>query len=385
MSEARFSETGFDLRRRVRKVALWSHRWIGLAGGVFICLMALSGGIVTFRPQIANFLSPAAATGPCVAKVDWNQAGREIEAFGHSKMNRVYAPEAPETRYRIRMMTSSNAIFEHVIYDACAGKVTGTANLGWMDWLVDFHHNLRAEKVGRTTAGWVGLLLFISSVGGLIVWLLSSPSVARLLRIRSGILMQKDLHTTTGVVAVLLLLTASFTSLWLCFPQTMRSGLEYFTAVPRDTRAPRAKKPAEGTPVAGLGDTMKAAEMAIPDGSIREIRLPEGYGNAQVRMWRQGDFRSLGNNVVTVDGTTAKVLATTLYENKPTGDRIVQGMAGLHYGEWGGLLFRSVYGLAGFGAGLLFVTGFLLWWLPKRLAAARAVKTPAREAMTTAA
>jgi len=137
--------------------------------------------------------------------------------------------------------------------------------------------------------------------------------------------------------------------------------------------------------VAGLGQIMKAASLTLPDGSIREIRLPEGYGNVQVRMWRQGDFRSLGNNVVTVDRTTARVVATNLYENKPAGDRLVQAMAGLHYGEWGGLLYRSMYGLAGFGAGLLFITGFLLWWLPKRQAAARAAKQPAREAVPTAA
>lgn len=379
------SELSFESRRKLRRVVYWSHRWIGLLGGVFICLLALSGGIVTFRPQIANLLSPPPATGTCIARVDWNLAEQEIEAFAHSKINRVYAPTAPETRYRFRMMTDSNAIYDHVIYDACAGKVLGTANLGWMDWLVDFHHNLRAEKTGRTAAGWIGLLLFVSALGGVLVWLLSNPGLLRLLRIRGGLLMQKDLHTTTGVTMSLLLLTASFSSLWLCFPQTMRGGLAFFTAVPRDARPPRAKKPTEGTPVAGLGEIMKAASLTLPDGSVREIRLPEGYGNVQVRMWRPGDFRSLGNNVVTVDRATANVVATNLYENKPAGDRLVQAMAGLHYGEWGGLLYRSMYGLAGFGAGLLFITGFLLWWLPKRQAAARAAKQPAREAVTTAA
>ena len=41
-------------------------------------------------------------------------------------------------------------------------------------------------------------------------------------------------------------------------------------------------------------------------------------------------------------------------------------MAGLHYGEWGGLVYRSVYAAAGFASGLLLVTGVLIWWLPKR-------------------
>ena len=51
----------------------------------------------------------------------------------------------------------------------------------------------------------------------------------------------------------------------------------------------------------------------LEGGVIREIRLPEGYGNVQVRMWLDGDFRSLGNNVATVDRASGDVVATDLY------------------------------------------------------------------------
>ena len=370
-------------RRNFRGVLVFTHRWLGLVGGLFICILAVSGAIVTFRPQIASLLSPPQAkVASCAPQVDWNQAEREIEAYGHARINRVYAPTAPDTRYRFRMMTDQDSIYDHVIYDGCAAKVLGTANLAWMDWMVDFHHNLRYEKVGRTAAGWVGLALFLSSVGGFLLWLVSSPSIARLFNIRSGILMQRGLHTTSGVLLGALLVIGSLTSLFLCFPQTMRAGLALFVELPTDVRAPRPPKPAKGTATAGLGDIMLTAKQTIPDGDIREIRMPKGYGAAQVRMWRAGDFRSLGNNVVTVDNVTAKATATNLYESKGPGDRIVQAMAGLHYGEWGGLFYRSVYGVAGFVSALLMVTGFLLWWLPKRLAASRAAKVPARERET---
>jgi hypothetical protein len=42
------------------------------------------------------------------------------------------------------------------------------------------------------------------------------------------------------------------------------------------------------------GDPMAAAHDAIPDGFVREIRMPEGNGNAQTRMGRPGDFRIRG-------------------------------------------------------------------------------------------
>jgi uncharacterized iron-regulated membrane protein len=50
-------------------------------------------------------------------------------------------------------------------------------------------------------------------------------------------------------------------------------------------------------------------------------------------------------------------------------------------GEWGGLTVRVIYGAAGFAAALLMVTGFLLWWLPKRAKGAARLRggEPARE------
>jgi uncharacterized iron-regulated membrane protein len=130
---------------------------------------------------------------------------------------------------------------------------------------------------------------------------------------------------------------------------------------------------------------MKAAEIAIPGGVIREIRLPEGYGNVQVRMWLDGDFRSLGNNVATVDRASGDVVATDLYATKPASLRFIQAMAGLHYGEWGGLLYRTLYGVAGVVAALLFATGVLIWWLPKRRAAKRPVSVRVEAAASQAA
>jgi uncharacterized iron-regulated membrane protein len=371
-------------RRRFRKALSWSHRWLGFIAGVFFCTLAATGGLVAFRPQIASQLSPVAPSDvTCVSVVDWNRAEREIEQFAGSKINRIYAPTAPDTRYRFRMMTDEDAIFGHVIYDGCSAKVLGTASLGWMDWMVDFHHNLRAGRTGRIWGGWIGVALLASGIGGLLIWLLSNPNLRRLLRIRSSALMPRDLHALFGVSAGCLLIIGSFTGLWLCFPQPMRAVLNVFAPLPADVRLPRPAKPAGDPALAGLGDIIACAQRAIPDGEWREIRMPEGYGNVQVRMRRQGDFRSLGNNVVTVDRSSAVAIATDLYSAKSPANHFVQAMAGLHYGEWGGLTFRSIYGLSGLVSALLFATGILLWWLPKRRAAAAtamvAETTPAEE------
>jgi uncharacterized iron-regulated membrane protein len=350
-------------RLLLRKALGWSHRWLGFIFGAGICVLAVTGGIVTFRPQIAMLLSPAATGGRCVAQVDWNAAQPEIGSYARTSLNRIYAPEAPETRYRFRMSAGKSALYTHVIFDACSAKLLGTANLRWMDWMVDFQHNLRLRRSGRWWAGWAGVLLLVSAIGGIAIWLMSSPIAARFIRWRGGVRLPRDLHSTLGVAAGGLLLVASFTSLWLCFPQTTRGALAMVAAIPAETRAPRPLAPEAGTRAADLGDILRSAQVTIPDGRVREVRWSEGYGNAGVRMWRPGDFRSLGNNVVTVNRVTAQAIAIDRYENKAATGRFLQAVTALHYGEWGGLPVRDRYGAAGLLCALMFVTGILHWWL----------------------
>src|SRR5215475_6319803 len=142
----------------LRKVSRVSHLWLGLIGGLFVCLMSVSGAVVTLRPLLAEWMSPASASHGC-ASVDWDRAERQLVAFAHEPVNRIYTFSDGDPRIHVRIRTTTDAIFDHVIYDTCASQVLGTINLKWMDWLVDLHHNLLAGKTGRSIAGVFGIAL----------------------------------------------------------------------------------------------------------------------------------------------------------------------------------------------------------------------------------
>jgi uncharacterized iron-regulated membrane protein len=214
--------------------------------------------------------------------------------------------------------------------------------------------------------------MLVSGISGLLLWLLAKPDLRTVFQIplRFSKRTPLEVHRLAGLGAACLLGLEAFTGLWLCFPQTMRGMLA--TAVPisadvRPARAPRnAASSTEPKARAGLGELIAAAHDAIPDGSIEEIRMPEGNGDVQIRMWRPGDFRSLGNNVVFLSGSTAQVRVVDRYADRPAANRFLQAMAGLHYDEWGGLPFRLAACAAGLATPLLFVTGILIWWYSRR-------------------
>jgi uncharacterized iron-regulated membrane protein len=209
--------------------------------------------------------------------------------------------------------------------------------------------------------------LLLSAAGGLVLLLLGRPTLRRLLQVQwTGNVRRSmfDTHRLAGALSVALLVVQSGTGLWLCYPQPLRAALNVLVRADADVRVPASKQAAPIT--AGLGDVMTAATRALPDADIREIRMPEGTGNVQVRMHRATDFRSLGNNVVFVDRATGTVRGVDLYDGKNAGNRFMQAMSGLHYAEWGGMTYRLLYGLAGLAAAVLWASGSLYWWLRSR-------------------
>lgn len=375
------------MKTSLRKVARRSHTWLGLIAGIFICLMGFTGGLVGLRPQLAMLLAPAAPkVAACVAAPDWNKAAADLTAYDHSEINRIYGPYANDTRYHIRMATNNPILFHHLIYDACSGRVLGSIGMTWMDWTVDLHHNLLNGKTGRLWTGAIGGVMLFSGISGLLVWLIAKPSLGTAFKIQLAWSRRtpRELHRAVGIAASLLLMLEAFTGLWLAFPQTMRGALAAVAGAPEDVRPARGtREKSQGH--ASLADLMAAAHGAIPDGLVREIRMPEGNGNAAIRMWRPLDFRILGNNVVYVSGATGRVLAVDRYVDRSGSSRFIQAMAALHYDEWGGLTFRVLSAVAGLVTPLLFVSGIFLWWYGrprKNASAARAAPAARVPALT---
>jgi uncharacterized iron-regulated membrane protein len=212
--------------------------------------------------------------------------------------------------------------------------------------------------------GGVGVALLLSGIGGLALILLSATSIKRLFKVQTGDTRKTfyDLHRAVGAGTAVLVLLQAFTGVWLCYPQIFR----FAVGAPAETQIDVRSRATHSGSLAPLGDLIAATDRAIGDGRIREIRMPEGYGLVQVRMWREGDFRSLGNNVVSVDRASAQVLAVDLYDGKPASNRFLQALAGLHYGEWGGMPYRAIYGISGMATLPLFLTGCSYWWLRRR-------------------
>lgn len=371
------------LQGKVRRGIWWIHLCLGLAASVLVVVMGLSGALLLFRPELTALLSPAPKlVAACETPINWDQAETGVRNFASAEAGRIYFPRAGtlDPRYHFQMQKGEGRRETvHVIYDACAGQVLGYAQLGWIDWLVDLHHNLLLPRNGKQWVGVIGISLLLLATLGAALWLLANPRLSQVLRPnlrQSALRTSFDLHRTFGLIAGLVLTLQAFTSLWLSYPQTMRAALSAIADTGQDARPMRDKKKRAEVTRAPLRALIESAQAEIPDGQIRQIRLAEGgRGTVQVRMSRPGDFSSAGNNTVILDAATARAVTLDRYGERSGASRFTQAMTALHYGEWGGTGFRAVSAVAGASTALLAITGILVWWLPLRRRARRVPAT----------
>jgi uncharacterized iron-regulated membrane protein len=330
--------------------------------------MGISGTILVFRPQIESASMPKLPATPTCAAFNPDAAVLVVATIARgAEIDRIVFPSEKRHPYLFQL-TRPKGI--RVAYDGCSNRVLGIVNLGWVDWIADLHHNLLAGKSGRRTVGVIGIALFLSSASGLFVWFISS--VRRWVKIdtrASTRRMVYDLHRSVGLLAWLVLFFQAATGIALAYPQWLQSVTTWFapTASAKNAQKIPGKHSRVKAPVASLADAMQLAQRAMPDGEIREIRLP-GSGGKQlmVRFWRAGEMHAGGSNTVYLNASGSAVLSVVQLSDQPAGRRFTELLTPIHYGEWGGLAARIVLALGGSALPVLFLSGVLIRWWPKR-------------------
>jgi uncharacterized iron-regulated membrane protein len=344
---------------------------------LLVSVLSISGAVIAFRPQIEDALGPKSAFAHrCSRLADPDRAPQSVSAYAPgAHIERIVFPVDAEGYWRLQI-ADSRRVVSRVAYDPCSAKVLGQVNVRWLDWLVDLHHNLLAGKTGRLVVGAFGIALLLMSLSGVFVWLMSKPKWRRALRIQTTGPTRRlvfDLHRSVGLIAVLVILAQSFTGIWLAYPKTLRAAVGWLVPVESARKVAKKKDKAKGHDGPAAISALRAASEAVPDGSPRELRLPDADAkSAQVRFWRAGDIRASGNNTVTLDSSKATVISVERFSDLPPAQKLIEGITPIHYGEWGGIGSRSLLSAAGLVPPVLFVSGFLIWWLPKRAAAKRA-------------
>jgi uncharacterized iron-regulated membrane protein len=336
---------------------------------VFVVTMAASGCVILFRheleylaaPKITRQMQREKRVGLDVI------AGQVATRAAGGIINRVVFPESESEPVLVQLKGKEGLRF---YCDPFSGAVLGArTGMGWLDGIVELHHNLLLGDTGRALTGVIGTALFLLSFSGLFSWLNGprnwKPSLALPKRgpLR-GIAYQ--LHRSAGLWVNGGLLVISLTGIAQAYPDVLPRLVGSLSG--ESTAAQAAMSAHEGKRERlPLNDYIAAAQRAVPRSSVRELRLPmRGDNQVKVTLKVPGELRRQGNTTVFLNASSGEVIKTEGFSDMPASQKARELVTMIHFVEWGRWPVKVAWCLLGASPIALAVSGSFVWWIRRQ-------------------
>jgi len=146
------------------------HLWTGLAIGLIFIVIALSGAILTWRPEISQI----------IYKQDIEPKDAPIVSV--SSLKSALENDFPEGDFRTVLFRNGASTVNILLYvpgtyyyafmDPYTGEVVHLQDMktGWLNGLVSLHRNLMLGDIGRNIVHWVTLFSLVMLITGIVLW-----------------------------------------------------------------------------------------------------------------------------------------------------------------------------------------------------------------------
>jgi uncharacterized iron-regulated membrane protein len=351
-------------RSPARRALFQVHLWTGIAVGLYVLLISLSGAALVFRIDLQralhpDLLQPRSAGAPSAPAAILDNLAAAFPAY------RIAGIDAPTTsRATWLAYVSRDKEFLTVLLDPVDAGVLGILpEKSFARTLQNLHFDLLAGNTGRVANGIGALLLLVLCVTGAVIWWQGVERWRRGLKANfaaSGLRLNWELHGATGFWALLLLAMWAFTGLYFAFPGQFRAAVNSVSplsviSVPRSgTSAATAKS---------WGELIGAAQRLQPQQHVARIVLPYGPRDAFQVLFASTSPTPSGERLAPVYLDQYDATALTAPERRRSpGDVLLDWVGPLHTGNFGGLPVKLAWLVLGLAPAVLFVTGFISWW-----------------------
>jgi uncharacterized iron-regulated membrane protein len=390
------------------------HSWVGVITGILLFIIAFTGAVSVFgREELAVWANPEtrALEQPNALKIEQliNHYAKEVpehfkeevmiflpRARGAKTLSIVFEahhgnPENPKLSEE-KLSDNSDALakekdhssplgilyeFHPVTYELIQKKqgtiddIFSTRKTDMSNFIVDFHADLHLGRpVGLLTTGILGLTLLLSIATGIFIHRKILGQLFTFRPKKNLSLLLNDGHKAIGVWGILFNTTIAFTGAFLgliivllvpaaafvSFGGDQEKLIEAFTAVPepviqyiqQPTKIDKAISHAlqlsdelkiSGITIKGYDDTSAMIYIGISAGKSVSNQTAIYQGNS-------GEFISRYSNFGRLEGFSGAILDV---------------LAPLHFGNFGGILVKLIWAILGLGTALLPLTGLMLW------------------------
>lgn len=344
------------------------HLWLGLATGLVVFVISITGSIYVFEEEIREF-----------TQKDFRYVGLQQKPFvGLERIITAFEKLSPKDPIRLIRMEEAfpNATVEITTKKGAAyyfnPYTAGLVKQGKEDWLEvvqHIHTSLLLGKTGEFIMQWSVVIFVVMLISGLILWF---PGQMRLLkqsltikRNASFKRLNYDLHNVLGFYASIVLLVTALSGLYFAFKSVKNAASFFAGSKLSQGKMVTAPKPVQIERLALRYNNIYTAALAQYPGVISSSISVRGKGELRLRMiypyrWARNQ------NTFFYDEATGKMLRSKLYKDFNGADLIEATNYDLHTGRLLGLPHKIVSFLASLIAASLPVTGFIIWWKKRK-------------------
>ena len=351
----------------LRKALFQIHLWTGVAVGLYLVVVCVTGSALVFRiyMQRATFphLFTAAAGEPADAATVLE---RLKDAFPNDRISGIDAPTSarPTTlAYVVRGET-----FLTILLEPTTGRVLGELpERSIVRTIQELHFDLLGGRTGRMINGAGAVLLLLLCATGLVIWWPGIATWRRGFTIdfrRSWRRVIWELHSAVGIWTVALIAMWAATGVYFVWPSQFRNAVNAISPLTVAT-APASNAAGASGSRPSWHELIDRAQQRAPGQYIQRVVLPSSETGTFLVMFSPVRPAPAGREALTpvyLDQYTGDVLIEQRRQGRSAGDTIMDWVAPLHVGSFGGNAIRTAWLILGVAPPLLFVTGFIMWW-----------------------
>ena len=347
----------------MRRSLLVLHQWVGLAAGLFLIVISVSGSALVFENEIDRALNPSTSfvtPGGQPLAVE-TLIARVQGAYPRDQVSGVRIADKPDQAYELSVRNRGS-----VMIDPYTGNLLGLRNreASFARWVHLVHTRFVAGKFGEAMVGWFSVAMLGLSITGLALWW-----PRKILKVGPAASWKRtnfDLHNVLGFYSSLVMLFITLSGVLIAFENVTDPLVRRLNPAAEEVPAPQS------TPIAGgkripVDEAIAIGERALPGAFASNVGIPNGP-KAVFRILKKfpEDRTPAGRSRVYVDQFSGQVLLVENTRTAPLGTRILNLKRSAHTGDIFGAPTQALYFIVSLGIALQAMTGALIWWNGRR-------------------
>lgn len=387
MALTKTSTKSKNKKSRLRRISDWLHLWLGIASGLIVLMLGVTGCIYVFQKEITQLIHRKeifveVPSNPKTLPLSLLKANAEKALGNKKKITFVSAYKAPGRAWELGVYKPGdpNAFwyfdsidyYDVVLINPYTGKVTLVADYKYeffgvvkmIHWSLLINH-----PIGQQITGWSTFIFVFLLISGMVMWWpknLKKSNFDKSFKVKWKARFKRinyDMHNVLGFYVMLICLMLALTGLVWAF-QWFQTTV--YIVASRSTTPPKVvevKSDSTKTITAIPFDIAFEQARKIFTNEDRIAMSPANGGSATIYATGYRGKETFWNyDVLQFDQYSGKLLHRANQSEKNGGETVIGMNYDIHVGAILGLTGKIMAFFASLIAASLPITGFIIWW-----------------------